>query len=350
LTSGALDGDRLPALSATKKGGVPATGAPSGLFLKDDGTWAAVGGVDASSLSHDGTTRKPSADMDWNTKKLTNCPEIDAPTSTALTLKPANGYRVIVSDAATTPYGKIQLGSNDIYRYWSSQDEINNGNVNGWTISSYAGNNLLTASQNILYWWSSTNSPQIQVWANIASKDASLKLQTYGSTSGLLSTYRDTTQSGSKINYSTRLHSDTLGTGGLILSAAATSAPIKFFTTEVERMKIDSAGIDTKTNPIINVQSIKNVATVTTLTGTAGTVPCCQPDQGASYKKVHVYLDGYTDNATPANNVYTFPVAFAKAPYLYGDAAAVAVCVVTTTTLTISGAVTITGNVFVEGH
>jgi len=40
-----IDGDKLPAVSATKKGGVPATGSPTGLFLKDDGTWAAGGAV-----------------------------------------------------------------------------------------------------------------------------------------------------------------------------------------------------------------------------------------------------------------------------------------------------------------
>jgi hypothetical protein len=39
ITSGTLDGDRLPALSSSKKGGVPATGTPSGKYLKDDGTW-----------------------------------------------------------------------------------------------------------------------------------------------------------------------------------------------------------------------------------------------------------------------------------------------------------------------
>lgn len=43
ITSGTLDGDRLPGLSSGKKGGVPATGTPSGLFLKDDGTWASAG-------------------------------------------------------------------------------------------------------------------------------------------------------------------------------------------------------------------------------------------------------------------------------------------------------------------
>lgn len=40
INSGTLDGDRLPALSETKKGAAPATGTPSGKFLKDDGTWA----------------------------------------------------------------------------------------------------------------------------------------------------------------------------------------------------------------------------------------------------------------------------------------------------------------------
>ena len=44
INSGSIDGDRLPALSTTKKGGVPATGTPSGKYLKDDGTWASPGG------------------------------------------------------------------------------------------------------------------------------------------------------------------------------------------------------------------------------------------------------------------------------------------------------------------
>jgi hypothetical protein len=44
VASGTLDGDRLPALSTAKRGGVPATGTPSGKYLKDDGTWAAPTG------------------------------------------------------------------------------------------------------------------------------------------------------------------------------------------------------------------------------------------------------------------------------------------------------------------
>jgi parallel beta-helix repeat protein len=44
LTSATIDGDRLPAMSASKKGAVPPTGTPSGLYLRDDGTWAAPEG------------------------------------------------------------------------------------------------------------------------------------------------------------------------------------------------------------------------------------------------------------------------------------------------------------------
>jgi hypothetical protein len=50
IGSGTLDGDRLPAISTTKKGGAPATGSPSGKFLKDDNSWSAVpAGVSAAS-------------------------------------------------------------------------------------------------------------------------------------------------------------------------------------------------------------------------------------------------------------------------------------------------------------
>lgn len=49
ITTGTIDGDRLPAISTTKKGAVPATGTPSGKFLKDDGTFAALT-VDAGAV------------------------------------------------------------------------------------------------------------------------------------------------------------------------------------------------------------------------------------------------------------------------------------------------------------
>ncbi len=43
-------------ISATKKGGVPLTGTPSGKYLKDDGTWAVSGGGTPSSGVTDETT------------------------------------------------------------------------------------------------------------------------------------------------------------------------------------------------------------------------------------------------------------------------------------------------------
>lgn len=49
IVSGTLDGDRLPAMSVSKKGAVPPTGTPSGKFLKDDGTWSSVSGANDQS-------------------------------------------------------------------------------------------------------------------------------------------------------------------------------------------------------------------------------------------------------------------------------------------------------------
>jgi hypothetical protein len=43
VVCGLLNGNFLPDMSQTVKGGVPATGVPSGKFLRDDGTWAAGG-------------------------------------------------------------------------------------------------------------------------------------------------------------------------------------------------------------------------------------------------------------------------------------------------------------------
>lgn len=44
ITSGTLNGNRLPEMSITKLGAVPPTGEPSGKYLKDDGTWAESSG------------------------------------------------------------------------------------------------------------------------------------------------------------------------------------------------------------------------------------------------------------------------------------------------------------------
>jgi len=49
ITSGSLDGDRLPAISTTKRAGVPAAPTPTGKFLKDDDSWDTPAGGGAPS-------------------------------------------------------------------------------------------------------------------------------------------------------------------------------------------------------------------------------------------------------------------------------------------------------------
>jgi hypothetical protein len=84
----------------------------------------------------------------------------------------------------------------------------------------------------------------------------------------------------------------------------------------------------------------------TTLTGSAGTALCSQPLQGSGYKKVVIYLSGYTDTGT---QTFTFPIAFSHTPYSYGLTAGVAGATVTTTTITFT-VTTQTGFVFLEGY
>jgi len=56
INAGTLDGDRLPALSTTKKGGCPATGTPANKFLRDDATWQTPPAGTAASTVTDETT------------------------------------------------------------------------------------------------------------------------------------------------------------------------------------------------------------------------------------------------------------------------------------------------------
>lgn len=55
ITKGTLDGNRLPAVNTEKKGAVPATGTPSGKYLKDNGTWDTVtgGGTPSDSVTYE---------------------------------------------------------------------------------------------------------------------------------------------------------------------------------------------------------------------------------------------------------------------------------------------------------
>jgi hypothetical protein len=103
---------------------------------------------------------------------------------------------------------------------------------------------------------------------------------------------------------------------------------------------------DIDSNGNTTVASIQNTAPQTTLTGSAGTAVCSQPERGSSYKKVIVYLNGYTDTGT---QTYTFPVAFVHTPYVYGISTGVAGASATTTTVTFTVTAQ-TGFVFLEGY
>ena len=85
----------------------------------------------------------------------------------------------------------------------------------------------------------------------------------------------------------------------------------------------------------------------TTYSGSvSGTATWNMPFQGSGYKKFRITLNALND----VGGTITYPVAFVKQPYIYGDAAALAICSTNTTTFTIAAAATITGNVFVEGY
>lgn len=90
----------------------------------------------------------------------------------------------------------------------------------------------------------------------------------------------------------------------------------------------------------------KHTAAQTTLTGSAGTAVCSQPEIGSSYKKVLCYLSGYSDTGTQD---YTFPTAFSHAPDCRIGNGQTVSCTASTTTVHFT-AVTQTGFVFVEGY
>jgi hypothetical protein len=90
----------------------------------------------------------------------------------------------------------------------------------------------------------------------------------------------------------------------------------------------------------------------TTLTGAAGTAVCSMPDRGATKKTVIIYLNGFTDHETPANNTYTYPTPFTYAPTVLGDATAMGVTATVSdvTKCVLSGASTDTGVIILEGY
>ena len=78
----------------------------------------------------------------------------------------------------------------------------------------------------------------------------------------------------------------------------------------------------------------------------SGSAAWSMPFQGPTYKKFCINLNALSDAGTTIN----YPVGFVPQPYLYGDAAAIAVCSTTNATFTIAPTAGVTGSVFVEGY
>lgn len=97
--------------------------------------------------------------------------------------------------------------------------------------------------------------------------------------------------------------------------------------------------------PIYTTSPFNSAATQTTTNGLTGTAVSSQPFQGTSYKKAVLYLTNFTS----AGSVITFPTAFTNTPYVYGDAAVMAIAVTTTTTVTLTSVGAVAGNLFIEG-
>ncbi len=113
-----------------------------------------------------------------------------------------------------------------------------------------------------------------------------------------------------------------------------TTGPGKLLSVGANLWQIDSSGIQW------------NNSAQTTYTGSiTGIAKWSMPFQGSTYKKFVINYNALHD----AGGTITFPTVFTTTPFVYGDAAALAISSATTTTFTIAAAATITGNVFVEG-
>ena len=129
--------------------------------------------------------------------------------------------------------------------------------------------------------------------------------------------------------------------GAIVKGAASQSADLTEWQNSSSTVlaKVDSSGN-------ASFPAIKNTAAQTTLTGSAGTAICSQPEQGSSYKKVVCYLSGYTDTST---QTFTFPTAFTNTPYVYGLSTIVSGATTTSTTVKFT-TTTLSGFFFAEGY
>lgn len=125
IAGGTIDGDRLPAMSATKLGGVPATGTPTGKVLSDAGTWITdATSVPAPVYANDFTANYTSV-LDFNGATITqefSSSRISIATTSdvqgvefrAYALTPGVTYHlVLLIDSMTA--GQVYAISDDVY-------------------------------------------------------------------------------------------------------------------------------------------------------------------------------------------------------------------------------------------
>jgi hypothetical protein len=133
-----------------------------------------------------------------------------------------------------------------------------------------------------------------------------------------------------------------MGSGGANM-VGNSSGTLQFNNGVTQTGIVDTTGDWTFTASVTS-PTLKSTAPQTTITGSAGSSVCSQPFQGSSYKKVIIYLNGYTNNGT---QTYTFPTAFTHTPVAVYTAAG-ATPTISTTTVSVSSTTT-TGYVILEG-
>ena len=211
----------------------------------------------------------------------------------------------------------------------------NSHNIGGSNVSRFAN---MQAGTKITAGWNTAASGKTGVSLNTSFGNGNPGIQWLNGLAGIQMDYDGTYLA--YYNSGSGGHGLKMGTSNYIFQDSATN--------NVEAT-LDTTGLLMGTNLPITLQgtgSLKLATTQTTLTGSAGTALCNQPFQGALYKKVAIFLNGFTDTST---QTYTFATAFTNTPYIYGLTAGVTGATVTASTIKFT-VTTLTGFVFLEGY